>query len=60
MSQPSGSHSRKCPFCGNYYVRTNWMVRRNVFSKDGKWLSDTHLIACAEKNANKSAQDPQP
>lgn len=50
MGRSSGTRNHKCPYCGKPYVRTNWMVRYGHVAKDGKLLSDTHLIACYRKH----------
>jgi len=39
-----------CPYCGERYMRTNWM-KRSGMGRDaqGRPLSDTHLIACHKR-----------
>jgi len=44
-----GSCVRRCPYCGERYRQTNWMVRRHARTDQGKWLRNTHEIACYEK-----------
>lgn len=55
MSQPSGTRTMKCRYCGQLYRRTNWMRRRTrELGPDGKLLDDTHLIGCVKKAKHKT------
>ena len=40
-----------CPYCGQRYMRTNWM-KRGDGGKDeqGRPLADTHLISCHRRH----------
>ena len=50
MSQPSGTRTLTCRYCGKRYRRTNWMRRHgSKLGPDGLLLSDTHLIGCVKK-----------
>lgn len=40
---------RTCPICGKRYRYTNYMSRHRITATDGRWLRDTHVIACAKK-----------
>lgn len=40
---------RTCDVCGQRYQYVNWMVRRGIRDNNGRWLKDTHEIACAKK-----------
>jgi hypothetical protein len=52
MSKPNGNHIRTCRYCGRVYIRCNYMIRRGAGTgPDGRWLGDTHEIACARKLA---------
>lgn len=55
MAQPSGKKVvGPCPYCGERYMLTNWMKRHYQPVLDeatGRWLNDTHLIACHKKSA---------
>lgn len=45
-----------CPYCGQRYMRTNWMKRSNgERDSAGRLLSDTHLIACHRRHIEESA-----
>lgn len=52
MAHPSGTKViGPCRYCGEHYVLTNWMRRRaGDRDEQGRWLSDTHLIACHRKH----------
>jgi hypothetical protein len=56
MGGDSGARARHCPFCDDWYHRTNWMVRRGYLARrqgeDGMMslmARDTHQIACAKR-----------
>lgn len=53
MGHPSGQRYRVCKFCGETYLRTNWMVRRGheLGQYDGKRIEDTHQAACTKRLA---------
>jgi len=50
MSQPSGTITTTCRYCGEFYTRTNWMKRKNLgCDNQGNLLGDTHQAACWKK-----------
>ena len=60
MAQPNGTGGRgPCPYCGQRYTYNNYMRRsgdKAVYDKKiGKWLTDTHLIACHKKSLPSNA-----
>lgn len=45
-----------CPYCGQRYMRTNWMKRTNAGKDDqGRGLADTHLISCHKRLSTRAA-----
>ena len=52
MPRNSGSRTMQCPYCGEGYTRTNWMIRRRESERD------THLIACAKRHPQADQQQP--
>ena len=55
MAQPNGTGGKgPCPYCGQRYTYNNYMRRsgeKAVYDQSlGKWLTDTHLIACHKKS----------
>ena len=54
MAHPSGIKIvGPCPYCGLRYKLTNFMRRSRVLQQDdkGRWLHNTHLIACYRKSS---------
>lgn len=52
MSQPSGTRTSTCRYCGERYKLTNWMKRkslRNQRDDKGLLLEDIHQAACWRK-----------
>lgn len=59
MSQPSGSHSKTCRYCGQRYHLTNWMKRkslRNQRDDQGLLLEDTHQAACWKRRQSPNGE----
>ena len=53
MSRNNGDHYvGPRPYCGKRYRLTNYMKRSKELKRghDGRWLNNTHLIACHRKN----------